>query len=86
MQKVIYQTFPTSNTNLPPEAIDLFKRLRLDMAQLLVKISSDAKSNPQVDLNGAIEEAYLRALLVAGVLMPLPNSSASFIEASDQVH
>lgn len=86
MQKTTYQTFPTSDTKLPPDAVDLFHRLRLDMNQLLEKIREDAKSNPQVDLNSAIEEAYLRCLVVAGVLMPLPEQSALCVNESNQIH
>lgn len=86
MQKITYQTFPTSDLNLPQEAVDLFQRLRLDMNNLLEKISADAKSNSQIDLNSAIEEAYLCALVVAGVLKPLPENSALCIDTSTQVH
>ena len=86
MKKVTYQTFPTSNPNLPQEAVDLFERLRLDMNLLLEKISEDAKSSPQVDMNSAIEEAYLRCLVVSGVLVPLTDSSALCVDSSDQIH
>lgn len=86
MKKVTYQTFPNSNTNQPPEAADLFERLRFDMNELLAKISEDAKSNSQVDLNAAVEEAYLRSLVVAGVLMPVPDSSALYTDASGHIH
>lgn len=86
MQKVTYQTFPTSDSNLQPEVIDLFQRLRLDMDQLFEKINEDAKSNPQVDLNSAIEEAYMRSLVVAGVLTPLPKNSSLCIDKSTNIH
>jgi hypothetical protein len=86
MKKVTYQTFPNTNPNLPPEAADLFERLRFDMQELLAKISEDAKSNSQVDLNAVVEEAYLRSLVVAGVLMPLPDNSPLYTDASGQIH
>lgn len=86
MQKVTYQTFPTFNSNLHSEAVDLFKRLRIDLNQLLEKISEDAKSNPQIDMNGAIEEAYIRSLVVAGVLIPLPENSALCADTSNKIH
>ncbi len=86
MQKVTYQTFPTFNPNLPQEVVDLFARLRFDMNELLEKISEDAKSNPQIDLNAAVEEAYLRSLVVAGVLMPIPEDSVLCINTSTDIH
>jgi hypothetical protein len=86
MHKTTYQTFPTSDLNLSPEAVDLFQRLRSDLNILLKKISEDAKSNPHIDMNSAVEEAYIRSLLVAGILMPLPENSALCIDTSNKVH
>lgn len=86
MKKVTYQTFPTTNSSLQPEAVDLFERLRFDMNELLAKISEDAKSNSQVDLNAVVEEAYLRSLVITGVLMPVPDNSALCIDTSEQIH
>lgn len=78
MARTQYQTFPTDHPGLPAEVVDLFHRMRVDKGDLLTKISEDAKSNTQVDLNGAIEEAYIRALVVAGVLMPLSDNVQIF--------
>ena len=86
MKKVTYQTFPTTNSSLQPESVDLFERLRHDMNELLEKIREDAKLNPQIDLNSAIEEAYIRSLVIAGVLLPLPDNSALCIDKSELIH
>ena len=74
------------DANLPQEAMDLFQRLRFDLNVLFEKISEDAKSNPQIVLNAAVEEAYLRSLVVAGVLMPMPEDSVFCINTSTDIH
>jgi hypothetical protein len=86
MEKITYQTFPIADSELSPEAVELFHRLKLDMNLLLEKIRDDAMSDDQIDLNSAIEEAYLRSLVVAGVLIPLRDNLALCVDESNQIH
>lgn len=81
-----YISIPTSDASLNHEAAVLFDKIRLDMNELLNKIKHDSEGNGPVDLNAAIEEAYLRALIISGVLTPLTEDRALIVPIQNSVH
>ena len=81
-----YKSIPTADSSLNFEAAVLFDKIRLDMNELLEKIRIDSRDGATVDLNAAIEEAYLRALIVSGVLTPFPENVALIVPTQNSVH
>jgi hypothetical protein len=81
-----YKCIPIADASLNPEAAKLFPKIRADINELLNKIKHDSEGNAPVDLNAAIEEAYVRALIVSGVLIPFPESVALIAPTQNSVH
>lgn len=81
-----YISIPKADSSLNHEAAVLFDKIRSDMNELLNKIQLDAETNAPINLNAAIEEAYLRALIVSGVLTPFPENVALIVPAQNSVH
>jgi hypothetical protein len=81
-----YLNIPSADSSLNHEAAALFDKIRLDMNELLNKIKHDSEGNPPVDLNAAIEEAYVRALIISGVLTPFPKNVSLIVPAQNSVH
>ncbi len=86
MASKTYKCIPVANSSLNPEAAELFSKIRADMIELLNKIKHDSEGNAPVNLNAAIEEAYLRALIVSGVLTPLAEDKALIASTQKSVH
>ncbi len=86
MASKTYKCIPVANSSLNPEAAELFSKIRADMIELLNIIKHDSEGNEPVNLNAAIEEAYLRALIVSGVLTPFPEDVALIVPVQNSVH
>jgi hypothetical protein len=81
-----YNPIPVADPSHNPQATELFDKIRLDMHELMEKIKLDSRDGATVDLSAAIEEAYLRALIVSGVLTPIPEDVALIAPTQNSVH
>lgn len=86
MMSKTYKGIPIADASLNPEAAKLFEKIRMDINELLDKIKYDSEGNAPVDLNAVIEEAYLRALIISGVLTPLTEDTTLIAPIQNPVH